>query len=108
MPHVEGLQILNDCEENQKLVQKLLEWAASRWNHQVTQSLREKSSFPDFRAFAAFVSLEAEVVCNPVTSSYARSLGSVEKQSFKEGKGNKVNVFNTQAIIQGTGFSGYR
>lgn len=53
MPHVEGLQILNNCEENQKLVQKLLEWAASLWNRQVTQSLREKSSFPDFRAFAA-------------------------------------------------------
>ncbi|XP_028833971.1 uncharacterized protein LOC114789067 [Denticeps clupeoides] len=29
MPHVKGLEILNDCEENQKLVLKLPEWAAS-------------------------------------------------------------------------------
>ncbi|KAI7814389.1 hypothetical protein IRJ41_014552 [Triplophysa rosa] len=99
MPHVEGLQILNDCEENQKLVQKLPEWAASRWNRQVTQNLRDKKSFPAFKAFAAFVSLEAEVVCNPVTSSYALSLGSAEKSNVKEGKGNKVNVFNTQAVL---------
>lgn len=71
MAHVANLQILNDCEENQRLVQKLPEWAASRWNRQVTQTLRDHKDFPDFKAFAAFVSLEAEIGCNPVTSSYA-------------------------------------
>lgn len=29
MPHVKGLDILNDCEENQKLVQKLPDWAVT-------------------------------------------------------------------------------
>ncbi|XP_048048491.1 uncharacterized protein LOC125269604 isoform X2 [Megalobrama amblycephala] len=32
MPHVKGLQIMNDYQENQKLVQKLPDWVASRWN----------------------------------------------------------------------------
>lgn len=96
MAHVANLQILNDCEENQRLVQKLPEWAASRWNRQVTQTLRDHKDFPDFKAFAAFVSLEAEIGCNPVTSSYALSLVSAEKRNSRESKGNKVNVLNTQ------------
>lgn len=41
MPHVKGLQILNDYQENQKLVSKLPDWAASRWNRQVTQALSQ-------------------------------------------------------------------
>lgn len=32
MPCVKGLEILNDCAENQKMLQKLPEWAAARWN----------------------------------------------------------------------------
>ncbi|XP_078020592.1 uncharacterized protein LOC144459802 [Epinephelus lanceolatus] len=59
MPHVKGLDILNDCEENQKLVHKLPDWAASRWNCQVTQSLNEKQEFPTFKDFASFLSTEA-------------------------------------------------
>lgn len=39
MPHVKGLEILNDCEENRKLVSKLPDWAAARWNCQATQTL---------------------------------------------------------------------
>ncbi|GAA6081879.1 uncharacterized protein LOC122883133 [Tachysurus ichikawai] len=35
MPHVKGLEILNDCDENQKLVCKLPDWAASRWNRDI-------------------------------------------------------------------------
>ncbi|KAJ8001007.1 hypothetical protein DPEC_G00186340 [Dallia pectoralis] len=38
MPHVKGLDILNDCQENQKLVRKLPDWAALRWNRQVTKA----------------------------------------------------------------------
>ncbi|KAG1927218.1 hypothetical protein F2P79_024407 [Pimephales promelas] len=41
IPHVKGLEILNDCEENQKLVQKLPDWAAARWNRQVTTALMD-------------------------------------------------------------------
>lgn len=71
MPHVRGLDILNDCEENQKLMLKVPEWLASRWNRQVTVALREGKDFPTFKDFADFVSLEAEIACNPVTSPHA-------------------------------------
>ncbi|XP_076857249.1 uncharacterized protein LOC143511529 [Brachyhypopomus gauderio] len=98
MPHVKGLQILNDCEENQKLVQKLPDWAASRWNRQVTQTLNQSQDFPTFQEFAAFVSVEAEVACNPITSLYAlrSSESASEKRTTKDVKRNKASVFSTQ------------
>ncbi|KAI2643117.1 Cortactin-binding protein 2 [Labeo rohita] len=64
MSHVKGLQILNDYQENQKLVQKLPDWAISRWNRQVTQSLIDDHEYPTFKEFAMFVSTEAEIACN--------------------------------------------
>lgn len=56
MSHVKGLQILNDCEENQKLqvVKKLPDWAASRWNQKVTEALISSQGFPSFQSFTAF------------------------------------------------------
>lgn len=32
MPHIRGLKVLDDCEENQKLLQKLPDWITARWN----------------------------------------------------------------------------
>lgn len=71
MPHVKGLQILNDCEENQKLLHKLPDWINTRWNRHVTKTLMGGGEFPSFSEFASFLSLEAEVACNPVTSIHA-------------------------------------
>ncbi|KAG1924936.1 hypothetical protein F2P79_025858 [Pimephales promelas] len=101
MPHVKGLEILNDCEENRKLVSKLPDWAAARWNRQATQTLNETQEFPPFHDFAKFMSLEAEVACNPVTSFYAlhASEANKDKQNLKVGK-NKANVFHTKIITQ--------
>ena len=65
MPHVRGLEILNDCEENQKLMLKVPDWLASRWNRQVTVALMDGRAFPTFKDFASFVSLEAEIAFNP-------------------------------------------
>ncbi|XP_055046840.2 uncharacterized protein [Misgurnus anguillicaudatus] len=98
MPHVNGLQILNDYQENQKLVQKLPDWAASRWNRQVTQALSQNQEFPSFKEFSAFVSAEADIACNPVTSFQAfHALGPfIDKFTPKDIKRNKVQVFNTQ------------
>ncbi|KAK0143561.1 hypothetical protein N1851_018301 [Merluccius polli] len=97
MPHVKGLQILNDCQENQRLVQKLPDWAISRWNRQVTQNLSRNQEFPPFQEFAAFVTLEAEIACNPVTSFYALHApeASAEKRNLKD-NGGKVRVLSTQ------------
>ena len=99
MPHVKGLEILSDCEENQKLIRKVPDWLASRWNR--TIALLEGREFATFEDFTNFVSLEAEIACNPVTSLYAlhSSNSSYGKGYIKEIKGSKVNVFITQTAI---------
>lgn len=71
IPYVSGLQILNDCEENQKLTQKLPDWLASRWNRQVTRTLNDKKEYPSFQDFTVFMSMEADIACNPITSYHA-------------------------------------
>lgn len=98
MPHVKGLQILNDCEENQRLVQRLPEWLASSWNRKVTQALNESQEFPSFQDFAAFVSTEAEIACNPITSLSAlrASESSTEKVNTRDTKRGRASVLNTQ------------
>lgn len=64
MPHIKGLDILNDCEQNQKLTQKVPDWLAARWNRHVSVALMEGKDFPPFEDFAKFVSVEAEIACN--------------------------------------------
>lgn len=68
MPHIKGLQVLNDCEENQRMLQKLPDWVTSRWNRHVTKQLQETHEYPSFKEFAKFLAHEADVACNPVTS----------------------------------------
>ncbi len=101
MPHVKGLEILNDCEENRKLVSKLPDWAAARWNRQVTQTLSATQDFPTFQEFSHFMSIEAEVACNPVTSFHALhdSEANKEKHNLKVSK-NKASVFHTKIVTQ--------
>lgn len=102
MPHVKGLQILDDCEENQKLLHKLPDWINARWNRQVTKTLMEGGEFPSFSDFASFLSLEAEVACNPVTSIHALHYTETnsDKRNTKDIKRNKASVLNTNTIEQ--------
>ncbi|XP_065115485.1 uncharacterized protein [Paramisgurnus dabryanus] len=102
MPHVKGLEILNDCDENQKLVHKLPDWAAARWNRQVTQTLIETHDFPKFIDFVTFMSMEAEITCNPVTSfSALRASDHIsEKWNHKDSKRNKANVFHIRTATE--------
>ena len=48
MPHIQGLKVLDDCEENHKLLQKLPDWATTRWNRYVTKALDEGKPYPGF------------------------------------------------------------
>lgn len=102
-PHVKGLEILSDCEENQKLLQKVPDWLAARWNRQVTVALMDGKDFPLFKDFAQFVAVEAEIACNPVTSSYAlhSCSSSYEKRTTKDFKLTRsTQVFTTQTLVQ--------
>ncbi|XP_043973047.1 uncharacterized protein LOC122831155 [Gambusia affinis] len=48
IPHVKGLAILNDCEENHTLLKKLPEWIVRKWSRIVVDELDE--SDPDCRS----------------------------------------------------------
>lgn len=71
MPHVHSLRVLDDCEENQKLLMKLPDWTTTRWNRYVTKALDEGKVYPGFKEFTDFVADEARIACNPVSSLYA-------------------------------------
>ncbi len=93
MPHIKGLQVLNDCEENQKMLVKLPDWVTSRWNRYVTEQLDQAKDYPSFKEFASFISKEACIACNPVSSLHA--LKPSEEKSCRETKRPKANTFAT-------------
>lgn len=93
MPYIKGLQVLNDCEENQKMLQKNPDWMTSHWNHHVTKQLRQTEEYPNLKEFADFVAQEAEIACNPVTSLHA--LKTTEEKLLRDIKRSKANAFIT-------------
>jgi len=68
MPHVKGLSIWDDCEENHKLLKKLPDWITQRWSRVVTESLDESGDCPSFSCFTRFIQNEARIACNSVAS----------------------------------------
>ena len=95
MQVIENLNILNDYMENQKLLTKLLYWLVSRWNREATSRMKE-----DFRTFTTFVSAEADLVCNPISSCHAieeveRATDSTHQESNPKYDGKK-SVHNTK------------
>lgn len=95
MPHVQGLKVLDDCEENQKILLKLPDWATTRWNRYVTKLLDEEKAYPGFAEFADFVAEEARIACNPVSSLFA--LKNTFEKPEKEQKRLKASVLVTSA-----------
>ena len=71
MNSIQGLNILNDFTENQKLLAKLPDWLISRWNREVNTHLKETKVYPNFTTFVSFVSEEANLGCNPISSCSA-------------------------------------
>lgn len=68
---IKGLEVLNDCNENQKILSKLPDWLTSRWNRKVLTIEEETGRFPSFSQFVQFLIREARIACNPVTSLHA-------------------------------------
>ena len=97
MPHVQGLKVLDDCEENQRLLQKFPDWATSRWNRHVTKELDQGRPYPGFNAFSDFIAEEARIACNPISSLYALKGG--DENPLKEKKRLKVNTLLTSAKV---------
>lgn len=80
-PQIKSLEILSDCNENQKIISRLPDWLTSRWNRRVVEIEEATGAFPTFKQFVDFVTKEAKIACNPVTSLHA--LKSNESQMLK-------------------------
>ena len=66
---IHGLpQHLNDHRENRKIIMKLPDWRVNIWDRSVMRWKTEYSTFPPFTEFSKFVSLEADIACDPITS----------------------------------------
>lgn len=83
MAHNESLNVLNDGIENQKLTAKLPDWLSSRWNRKATQYQLEHRRFPSFDYFVTFLSMEASIACNPITSYHALQQSDSDKSKVK-------------------------
>lgn len=83
MPHLKTLEILNDYNENQKILLKLPDWFVSRWNREVMEARRKiKPDYPRFKEFVDFLSKEADLACNLISS--IQTLKGVESTKPKQ------------------------
>lgn len=92
MPHVKGLAILNDSEENHKLLKKLPDWAVRKWSRIVGEELDTSGEYPTFECFAKFVRKEARIACNPTTAPFLLNSGPLDEKLTKRAK-----AFSTSA-----------
>ena len=81
MLHIPGLQVLNNCEENQKLLKKLPNWVTKCWNRYVTRDLDKGMPYPSLNEFTDFVAEKACIACNQISFLHAskQAEGSSEK-----------------------------
>ena len=92
IPHVQGLAILNDCEENHKLLKKLPEWIVRKWSRIVVDELDTTGNYPDFACFTEFLSKEARIACNPVASPLLLNLKPTDERQPKRAKAFNTNT----------------
>ena len=99
MKFMDCLNVLNDHRENRKILMKLPDWLVNRWARSVVRWKTEYSTFPPFTEFSKFVSLEADIACDPITSlqTIQQSKASVDRK--------KSQVFVADAMITSPGRS---
>lgn len=84
MVHIKALEILNDCNENRKILTKLSDWLAERWNKMAVEEEEKSNQFPSFSQFVKFLTREAKIACNPVTSLQSLKQSEPEKTKIQK------------------------
>ncbi|XP_067332746.1 uncharacterized protein [Channa argus] len=105
MSQIKGLEILNDCGENQRILNKLPDWLVARWNRKAVEIEEISQTFPSFKQFVDFLTLEAKIACNPVTSLHALKSGDGEKPRMAKPRtvGSRVLVNSTEETLEAKG-----
>lgn len=65
---IEGLRVLDDDRENRKMLKKMPDWLVTRWGRIVADFKEKSCKFPPFTQFVKFVTKEAKIACDPITS----------------------------------------
>jgi hypothetical protein len=68
MSSISSLSILNDERENRRILTKLPDYIISRWGRRVADFKEHNHMFPPFTVFVDFISKEARIASDPVTS----------------------------------------
>ncbi|KAI7805752.1 hypothetical protein IRJ41_018562 [Triplophysa rosa] len=98
MFQMKNLEVLNDCSENQKMLSKLPDWLTARWNRKVIETQEQSGSIPTFSNFVDFVTREAKIACNPVTSLHALKTSDSEKTKFPKNRRIDAKVLASSSI----------
>ncbi|XP_024119479.1 uncharacterized protein LOC112140697 [Oryzias melastigma] len=86
IPQVKGLEILNDCEENHKLLKKLPDWIVQRWSRIVVDEMDKRQEYPSFAHFTEFMQREAKIACNPIASPFLINERDSDERHVKRAK----------------------
>ncbi|XP_034061362.1 uncharacterized protein LOC117539329 [Gymnodraco acuticeps] len=96
MSQIKGLEVLNDCNENKKMLAKLPDWLTSSWNRKVTEMEEQNHTFPTFSQFVKFLTREAKIACNPITSLHALKSRESKKGKILTNRSPVSNVLTTE------------
>ena len=107
MKEIKYLKALNNPEENQKMIHKLLRHLAECWTRQVDRWLNKEeqlscgvsartthsAAYPPFSAFCEFLKKESRIACNPVTLLKTKEEGERKEELQRRGRfpGNNRN-----------------
>ncbi|CAH3178660.1 unnamed protein product, partial [Porites lobata] len=114
---IKYLKVLDDPDENQKMLQKLPRYLIDRWSREVDRWLNKEgeeqnrgeesvpdgdgTAYPPFKAFCRFLEREARIACNPVTTRPHKEEASRQdaerawKSNSYRKKSAKVSTFAT-------------
>ncbi|KAJ8342685.1 hypothetical protein SKAU_G00326130 [Synaphobranchus kaupii] len=104
-PHVKGLAILNDCEENHKLLKKLPEWIVRKWSRIVVDQLDNSGKYPDLAYFTKFLNKEVRIACNPIASPFLMNAKSTDERSSKRARALNTSTRERNSIRETGGTS---
>ena len=114
MNTVRYLKVLNDPDENQRMVRKLPRYLIDRWSREVDRWLNKdedqcqskekcdltdgETGYPPLSVFCRFLQRESRIACNPVTSVGPQKEEVRKEDSYKERRSNGFKRRKPQEI----------
>ena len=117
MNTVRYLKVLNDPDENQRMVRKLPRYLIDRCSREVDRWLDKdddqyqskegrdatdgEDGYPPFSVFCHFLQRESRIACNPVTSVKPQKEEVRKEESYRERRSNGFTVRFTKLLTNG-------